>query len=363
LWRRLIASIDKTDIEGKPKQVQMVVDLKNGIRLQLFGADREESIRGLSFGPSICDEADFTRSGFFEEVFEPNLSVTCAPTILCSTPKNGWFTKKWREANDGTLGRGHVAFHFTIYDNPAISRGYIEKLRQNTPQEIWEQEYLANENAYCGLVYREFNKQHIVNHKTPPETGKFGRVIDWGMDHPTHVLWAEIWMNTETGRWNVYVYQELSLRGKNVEDLSRPILAADSRHPSLSIIDTSAKRKEMGTGTRIIQEFARVGLRCRPSIPNDSYNINCVKTMLMRGDIQVSEQCPILIKQLRGVEWGQDENDDATDCLKYLCGFVCNREFTTGEDANTGVEKIDPMGLFAAQQKQEEDAFQWAENW
>lgn len=364
MWRRIKQQMREKFPECKVREVQMSIDMETGTRLQLFGADRPEAVRGLSFGPTIGDEVDFYKDPhFFSEVMEPNLAVTAAPLILASTPKNRWFTKRWRDAADGTLGRGHAAFKFTIYDNPYLSTEFIESLKKNVPVELWEQEYLANESAYTGLMYREFKSHHIVPHKTPPDTGKFARVIDWGMSHPTHVLWAEMWMNAETGRWNIYVYKEISLRGQNVDELATPILANDNHSYAISIMDISGMRTEIGTGKRIINQFAQAGVRCRPSIPNNAYNINCAKTMLSRNDIQISDQCPILIRQLRGVEWTDDEGDDAVDCLKYLCGFVMNREFTDGQEIHSEGTKTDPYGLFAAQLAEAEAAAQWSTEW
>lgn len=366
LWRRLKA-MNRELIDGRPRETELAIDYRNGVRLQLFGADNEDGVRGLTFGPSILDEADYMRVGFYEEVVEPNMVVLKAPTILCSTPRNSWFTKQWRMAKDGLLGKTHAAFHFTIYDNPHIPRDFIERIRRASTKEVWEQEYMANETAYSGLQYSEFTNDHIIGHREPEADGmgldvKFARALDWGFDHPTHIIWAELSLNKDTGRWRIYVYREMSLRGKCVEDLVAPILAADSRPFTLSVVDIAARRREMGTGDSIANEFRRCGLPLRLAVKNEAYNVNALKMFLKRGDFAVSDRCPILIRQLREVEWGQTVNDDAVDALKYLAGMCYGRDFTNIEPLLSQglpqeIQRIDPTGILAAEQQ--EEAFSW----
>lgn len=74
LWRRLKA-MNRELIDGRPRETELAIDYRNGVRLQLFGADNEDGVRGLTFGPSILDEADYMRVGFYEEVVEPNGSA------------------------------------------------------------------------------------------------------------------------------------------------------------------------------------------------------------------------------------------------------------------------------------------------
>ena len=87
--------------------------------------------------------------------------------------------------------------------------------------------------------------------------------------------------------------------------------------------------------------------------------------MLRRGDVQISEECPILIRQLRSVEWGDYLNDDAADCLKYLAGFVMNREVNPFglESITEADENIDPTGLIFAQRAQESKIDAWQESY
>lgn len=362
IWTRLKQQLKRGELARKPMESELSVEYKNHQISRLFGADNEDGIRGLTFGDAILDEADMMRGSFWEEVVEPNLGPTEGGALFISTPKNRWFTKLWREVRDGLKGRHWAAFHFTTYDNPHISRDWIEAKKKEVPREVFEQEYMANEQAYSGLQYHEFSNTHIVEHREPKADALVARGIDWGWDHPTHCLWGEIWFNAETGRWNLYIYREFQIRGQSVQSLVTPIINADSgRNFLFSVIDSAAKRTEMGTGNPIIKEFALAGLPCRVPYGDHNYRINAAKMMLRQGDVQVSLNCPVLIKQLREVEWGQKEGDDAADAFKYFCSQVYKKDFSTLEERpdEHPIFKgpVDPRGLLAGK---EPDTMQWS---
>jgi hypothetical protein len=360
LWRRLKLALPRNAMSQKPRESDLIIDMKSGIRNQLFGAENEDAIRGLTFGPTILDEADFMRAGFYEEIVEPNLAVTKAPVLMASTPKNRWFTKLWRAAFDGRMGREWAAFHFTIMDNPHISRSEIDSIKGKVSKEIWEQEYLANENAYCGTQYSEFENAHIVQHRDPKSSTIVARALDWGWEHPSHCLWGEVWFNDQTGRWNLYIYRELQLRGLNIESLVTPILAFDTNRTFLfNVIDGSSRRTEMASGESILKQFFKFGLPCRVPYGTPDFMINAAKMMLRNNDVQISENCPILIKQLREVEWGDKYGDDAADAFKYFCSMVYERDFAHIERGAYDLQPqapIDPHGLLAAR---EPDTMEW----
>lgn len=311
----------------KPNETELWMDFKSGVRLGLEGAENEDTIRGWNIGESVIDEADSIKSPhFYSEVVEPNFLLTDPNVLFISTPKNRWFTKLWRQAKDGRLGRKWAAFHFTSYDNPYISRAYLDEIKARVPSHIWEQEYMANEYAFSGLQYPEFEGKHIV--KPRNVTGpKFLRFIDWGWDHPSVCLWAEVFFNSETKRWNLYVFREFSVRGKDIEEISTAVRAGDTRVYLANVVDKSAKRTEMGTGTPIMHQFAQHGLPCVTPPHKKDYHINSLKMMLKHGDIQISEECRTLIRQLEEVEWGTKEGDDAVDALEYGAAWCFGKDF------------------------------------
>lgn len=339
-WRELL--------ERKPNETELHIDFKeSGIRLGLEGAENDTVIRGWNMGETVIDEADHIQNqAFYKEVVEPNFLITKPNVLMISTPCNRWFTKMWKKAKEGGLGREWAAFHFTSFDNPFIDRAYLEQKKLNTPSHIWEQEYMANEYAMSGLQYSEFEARHVVEPR-PPTGNRFLRFIDWGWDHPSVCLWAELFYNTDTKRWNIYIFRELSIRGKDIQELTTAITAGDNRSYLANIVDKSAKRTEMGTGKPIMYEFARHGLICQVPPHKKDFHVNSLKMMLKRGDIQISKECRTLIKQLEEVEWSTKEDDDAVDALEYGCAYVYDKDFSNSIP-DRGVEKepyIAPGGL------------------
>lgn len=349
----------------RPNQTELYMDFKSNVRLSLEGAENEKIIRGWNIRYPILDEADEMKSSFYEEVIEPNtLATGGAGGLFLGTPKNRWFTKLWRLASSGGLGREHAAFKFTPYDNPHISAVNLEAIKGRISREIWEQEYMANEAAFTGTKYHEFDGSQIVAHREP-KGPKFARFIDWGWDHPSVCLWAELYFNEEKKRWMAYIFNELFLKGRDIEELVSAIKAGDGRQYVINVIDKSARRHEMASGTSILNEFRRAGLSCMPCLKTEDFQVNALKMMLKRCDIQISDSCRTLIRQLREVEWGQKENDDATDALKYGAAMIYERDFTNidsmeGQDKEVKLEVIDPNGLLAEGDRGEAS---WVANW
>jgi len=112
-----------------------------GSKIQFFSAERPDNIRGNTFDYLVCDEFDFMKNGTWEEVLQPTVLVKGKKVLFISTPKgrNMMFKMKLNAQTDERFRY----FHFTSYDNPMIDPREIDSIKQNIPDHIFRQEYLA----------------------------------------------------------------------------------------------------------------------------------------------------------------------------------------------------------------------------
>src|SRR5262245_3422510 len=61
-------------LADNPNESELRVDLVNGSRIRLYGADNADRLRGLGFDAVICDEFADWRSGVWSEILRPALS-------------------------------------------------------------------------------------------------------------------------------------------------------------------------------------------------------------------------------------------------------------------------------------------------
>jgi phage terminase large subunit len=74
-------------LADQPSEAELRVDLVNGARIRLYGADNPDRLRGLGFDAIVCDEfADF-RSGVWSEVLRPALADRQGWVTFIGTPK------------------------------------------------------------------------------------------------------------------------------------------------------------------------------------------------------------------------------------------------------------------------------------
>ena len=123
-----------------------------GSSIQFFSAERPDNIRGNTFDYLICDEFDFMKLGTWEEVLQPTVLVKGKKVLFISTPKGRGMMFKMKV--NAQTDKRYQYFHFTSYDNPMIDPEEIDAIRNNIPDHVFRQEYLAEFVDGGGGIFR-----------------------------------------------------------------------------------------------------------------------------------------------------------------------------------------------------------------
>lgn len=110
--------------------------------------------------------------------------------------------------------KGHLSFKHTIYDSPFLTDTEIEQLRQATPEDVWQQEYMVNFTKTSVNTFRNFNKDkhmiHISNEflKDIIPFCDFIIALDWGQIDGSSASFILYNNKTET----YYVFDEIYVK-------------------------------------------------------------------------------------------------------------------------------------------------------
>ena len=258
-------------------RVDIPVGFVNGkpsiARIQLFGSDSPDSLRGLYFDQVVLDEFGNMPVSLWNEVLRPALADRKGGCMFLGTPNGkNHFYEKFREATK-KMQEGHPEWYAATYradETKLIDQHELESARENMPESDYRQEFLCDwAAAVKGAFYAdEMNKVsadgRILN--IPYERGlPVYCAFDLGIDDQTAVWFVQFFRNevrlidyqewTDTGLIDVlkdikdtaYVIEELIMpwditirevtsgmsRREIVEDLGYDVIVA----PKLSIED------------------------------------------------------------------------------------------------------------------------------
>lgn len=156
---------------------------------KLWVKSAENTLRGAGIDHIAIDEAAFISNEFWPYVIRPMLLDNPKSTadILSSTNGRNWF---WQVYNLGLdpNEKDWQSWQYTSYDNPLLARTDIEDIRRNTPERVFQQEYLAEFLDDGGAVFRNLKACYI---QVPKRTNKgivFG--VDLGRSNDFTVITA-----------------------------------------------------------------------------------------------------------------------------------------------------------------------------
>lgn len=153
----------------------MQIKLINGATISLKGADRPDTMRGVSLKFLVMDEYADMKPQVWEEVLRPALADQKGGCLFIGTPKgrNHFYELyKYAELEDDET---YKAWHFTSYDNPLLDPEEINTAKKSMSSYAFRQEFMASFEALGSEIFKE---DWVEFSKEEPEDGDYYIAVD-----------------------------------------------------------------------------------------------------------------------------------------------------------------------------------------
>ena len=164
LWEKLYELAGEI-IEGSNIN-NLTITLAGGNTIYLKGADRPDTLRGVSLKYLVMDELAFMKPDVWEAILRPALSDLKGKALFIGTPEGrnhfydmymGGFSGAWKD---------WAAWQFTSRDNPFMDPEEIDHAQATLPRWAFNQEYMASFDA-LGSEY--FNPEEFIYYDDLPK--------------------------------------------------------------------------------------------------------------------------------------------------------------------------------------------------
>ena len=151
------------------------ITLVNGAVISLKGADRPETMRGVSLKFLVMDEYADMKPSVWEQILRPALADQKGSAMFIGTPmgRNHFYELY----NYGVLEDDptYKAWHFTSYDNPLLDPGEIDVAKKSMSSFAFRQEFMASFEALGSEIFKE---EWVEFDTEEPDDGDFYIAVD-----------------------------------------------------------------------------------------------------------------------------------------------------------------------------------------
>jgi predicted phage terminase large subunit-like protein len=150
------------------------ITLINDIRIRLKGADRPETMRGVSLFYLVLDEYADIRPDVWEQILRPALADLKGEALFIGTPmgRNHFYDLfKYAEMSGDD---DYKAWHFTSYDNETLDPNEIEAAKKSMSSYAFRQEFMASFEALGSEIFKE----QWIKYGNTPSDGEYYIAID-----------------------------------------------------------------------------------------------------------------------------------------------------------------------------------------
>lgn len=292
MWEDLKASIPREWIY-KINETRMMIHLVNRSRIQLKGADKPDSLRGVGLNFVIIDEAQDIKEETWEMVLQPTLATTNGKAVFIGTPKQyNWFYHRYMLGQRGDMVkdvRGKdirnewKSWQFPTISSPFIPAREIAARRADMDPRSFRQEFEASFEVMSGRVYYPFDRNvHLGNY---PFNSQLPIYV--GMDFNVDPMSAVIVQ--EQGNGDIWVVDEIVLFGSNVQETADELTRRYWRYTNqISIYPDPAgsnRNHDRGeTSLDVLREAGFKSIYYKRKHPLVADRVNAVNRLLRTAD-------------------------------------------------------------------------------
>lgn len=300
MWNELKSYVPRQWIT-KIRENELSIELRNGSMISLRGADKPDSLRGVSLDFLVLDEFQDIDPQTWKTVLRPTLADRKGHAIFIGTPKGFnllYEVFKLGQNKQKQMTKQWMSWQFPTITSPFIPKAEIEAARRDMDEKSFRQEFLASFESMSGRVYYAFDrKDHIANVEFNP------KLPIWvGMDFNIDPMSTVIFQPQPNGQ--VWAVDEIVQVASNTDDICAELEKRYYKYQNQVTIypDPAGSARQHARGESdldIIREhgFKRIKVKRAHSAVAD--RINAVNRVLRTasGDIKlyINPKCRHLI--------------------------------------------------------------------
>lgn len=328
----LLSMVDITDYYDvtyrRGGSILTIRDGKKVNRFYVFGGKDESSytlIQGITLSGVLFDEVALMPQSFVDQAIARTLSEQDARYWFNCNPESSehWFYKEWI---CNTRQKKAIHLHFTMHDNPTLSREQIADA-EVLYKGVFYDRYIRG--LWCvaeGLIYPQFDKAKHVRRLDHPQ-GEWYISVDYGT---LNAFSAGLWCYDGHTAYRVaewyYSGREQKRQLTNTQYLRKIQQLAEGHDIEAVIVDPSA--------ASFIAELRYAGFTVRKAKNDVVDGIRRVSAALQQNKLIFSPDCKDCIREFSLYRWDEKssedkpikENDHAMDDVRYFVRMVLREQ-------------------------------------
>ena len=291
-------------------------------RFYLFGGKDESSgslIQGITLAGVLLDEVVLMPRSFVEQACA-RCSVTGSKLWFNCNPESPqhWFYREWIQRCDA---RRALYIHFTLEDNPSLSKKIIDRYKRMYSGDFYRRFILGQWVLPEGRVYDFFTEDMLCD--APSECSRYIVSCDYGTKNPSSFgLWGEhdgVWYRLREYYYDARKCGAQKTDEEYVEEMRR--LCGGTALERV-IVDPSA--------ASFIEALTRAGFRTEKADNDVLSGIRLTASYLKTGRIRICRGCDDALREFYQYRWDErsgreaplKQHDHAMDDIRYFAAGI-----------------------------------------